>query len=67
MEKSSFRSKKPAENLMNGITNSTISHPFMRDPMDRPCSLLNLANPPLSKPPLLLLCQLGSMPKEREE
>jgi hypothetical protein len=38
----------------------------MRDPMDRLCSLLNLANPPLSKPPPPI-CQLGPIPKEREE
>jgi hypothetical protein len=50
-KKSFFGSKKPAENLSNGSTNSTIPHLFMRDPIDRPCSLLNLANPALSKPP----------------
>lgn len=62
--KSFFRSKKPAENPTNGITNSTILHPFMRDPIDRLYSLFNLANPALSKP-LLLLCQLGPMQEER--
>lgn len=51
IKKSFFGSKKPAENLTNGITNATIPHLFMRDPIDRPCSLLNLANPALSKPP----------------
>jgi hypothetical protein len=50
-KKSFFGSKKPAENLKNRSTNSTIPHLFMRDPIDRLCSLLNLANPALSKPP----------------
>lgn len=51
IKKSFFRSKKPAENLTNGITNSNIPHLFMRDPTYRACSLLNLANFALSKPP----------------
>lgn len=39
------------ENPTNGITNSTNSPPFMRNQLDRLCSLFNLAYPAVRKPP----------------
>jgi hypothetical protein len=39
------------ENPTNGITNSTNFPPFMRNQLDRLCSLFNLANPAVRKPP----------------
>lgn len=39
------------ENSTEGITNSTNSPPFMRNQLDRLCSLFNLANPAVRNPP----------------
>lgn len=47
----SFVSNMPAENPMDAITNSTIPLPFIRNPIDKHCSLLNLANLAPSDPP----------------
>jgi hypothetical protein len=41
----------PAENPTNAITNPTIPRLFIRNPTDRPYSLLNLTNSALSRPP----------------
>ncbi|HKG42089.1 MAG TPA: hypothetical protein VKA98_08120 [Nitrososphaeraceae archaeon] len=46
-----YRAKMPAENPTNAITDPTIPRLIIRNPIDRPYSLLNLANSALSKPP----------------
>jgi hypothetical protein len=51
------------ENPTNGITNSTNFPPFMRNQLDRLCSLFNLTNPTVRKPPHTLP-QLRPMQEE---
>lgn len=48
------------ENPTNGITNSTNSPPFMRNQLDRLCSLFNLAYPAVRKPPPTLLIKANA-------
>ena len=47
----SLTSNMPEENPIDAITNSTIPLPFMRNPIDKLCSLLNLASLAPSEPP----------------